>query len=736
MIGHASAPPSAGRSRVGLLVALALTFVFFQSVHRFLSPPEIGGEAGQIVPQATTRKLFLFVVDGLRPEDAADPRLTFLEPYRTHGFSAEVEPCLECLTIPCISEALTGTTTTGLLGAYYNLVSGGDPHASSLFADVITSGRRTAVVDQKEYRGFSDALTRQYHGKNEWKTVKGYVKAGIDFIVWHYGDLDDVGHHHKVGTKGYNKGLDRLDAAARTLVATLPPAYRLVIAGDHGHTSTGRHVFGLDVPTTFLSDGATFGSAPVAGRLPISTYRYLLGAELGILPPDRYDGANLADRLPPGSALRAAAKARVYVGPDRPAPGWVACAALLLGALAVWAAPGSLRGWVALGIALAVSRGWTYLSALPIVHNAGTTLPHVREWMVGPLFVAGAIGWLFRRDARPLLLILLLAAMALPATLYEYGFFQALPYSLFGVTLLLTLPRLWKADEPIVGRWLLPLLALTGAWYLMNKVGVINFAITGFPRLKALPTWAVPLAWASLSAAMARGWKWRLLAGTLAGLGASGLVDVNGYPLAFLTAAILVSAIRFPAALPTLSAWAALPWYGRSSTGVVCCVVFAVAACRLAWGDPRLRQWFVPVVTTAIAWYSLAYTAGLRSNGLDFDFAIHWFPGDLHFRFWPVIALATLVKVLLAPVLVVLGVQRFCGPVDRRAIAPMVYIRLAGIAAGLAGLLVRSASPPRYWVIEQVEDMVAWLLVLGVVLVATWRDLDRRRVGAGGRGSA
>jgi hypothetical protein len=177
-----------------------------------------------------------------------------------------------------------------------------------------------------------------------------------------------------------------------------------------------------------------------------------------------------------------------------------------------------------------------------------------------------------------------------------------------------------------------------------------------------------------------------------------------------------------------------LPWYGRSSTGLVCCVVFAVAACRLAWGDPRLRQWFVPVVTTAVAWFSLAYTAGLRSNGLDFDFAIQWFPGDLHFRFWPAIAVATLVKALLAPVLVVLGVQRFCGPIDRRAIAPMVYIRLAGIAAGLAGLLVQSASAPRYWVIEQVEDMVAWLLVLGVVLVAGWRAPYRRKVRAGRRG--
>jgi hypothetical protein len=45
-----------------------------------------------------------------------------------------------------------------------------------------------------------------------------------------------------------------------------------------------------------------------------------------------------------------------------------------------------------------------------------------------------------------------------------------------------------------------------------------------------------------------------------------------------------------------------------------------------------------------------------------------------------------------------------------------VGARLAAGAAGVAGLLVANAAPPRYRLFEQLEDLLAWSIVAGVVL--------------------
>ncbi len=703
--------------------AVAVSLLFLSSVHFFLSPGGASGEPGLQISPAPNRKLFVFIIDGMRPEDARDPRLTFLEPFRKNGFFAEIQPCLECLTVPCVSEAFTGTASAGLLGAYHNLVSASDVSSSSLFADVVASGRRTALVHEGQYAGFSRWLTFHYRGKKEWTKVQSYLKEGVDLIVWHYPHLDEMAHHAKVGTPKYLKALDKVDQDAQKLLAVLPPEYRFVVVGDHGHTSTGRHIFGLDIPTAFLSDGELFGTEPVAGRLPLSTYRFLLGAELGILPPHEYEGTDLADRLPVGSAIRAAAEGRPYVGPRRSGvtPTRVVLAALVVAVFALRVLPAAVRGWAAVGIGLALVGGYFYLPILPTIHYS-RPFHHLLERILGCVGFVGAMGYAWRRDWRVLLITSLLVVIALPGTLYNYGAFQMLPHLIFATTLVLTVPRRWFAGERRT--LILPVLGLVVAWYFLGDVNVGTFAIRSFPRIKyELPVGILSLAWAGLAAAFARGWRARCAAALVAGLAASGRVDVAGYPLAAISLAIAVAAVRFPTWLPVVGAFAALDWYGRSfGTGVVVCVLFAASSARLAWDDERLRAWFVPLVTVATAYLSLAMSGQLRTNGLDFDFAIAWLPGDLHVRLWPIVAIALVLKIFLAPMLVVLGVQRFAGDVDASPMGVAVSVRLAGIAAAVAGLLVQTAAPPRYRIFEQLEDMIAWLFVLAVVLLTARRN--------------
>lgn len=704
-------------------VAVAFCLAFFTTVHLFLTPGASKPEPGIQVAPPPDQKLFVFIIDGMRPDDAKDPRLTFLQPFRDHGFFAEIQPCLECLTVPCISEAFTGTASAGLLGAYHNLVSASELSNSSLFSDVLASGRRTAVVHEGQYRGFSRWLTHEYRGKKEWETVQSWLSEGVELIVWHYPHLDEVAHHAKVGTKRYKKALDKVDADAKQLVAALPADYRLVVVGDHGHTATGRHIFGLDIPTAFLSDGTLFGTTPVDGRLPLSTYRYLLGAELGILPPHEYEGADLAARLPVGSAIRALADGRTYAGPlrDGVTPTWVVLTALCLATFAVWLLPSGLRNWGAVGMGLALVGGYAYLPLLPHIHYT-PALPYLRERIIIGVLVIGGVGWLFRRSAHVFLIATLLTMLILPGTVYNYGVFQVLPHLLGATVALLTLPKRLKAGDR--GVLLLPILIGVGVWYLLGAAHVGTFAISSFPRIKYyLPVGSLAAAWAGMAAAFAHGWKNRVMAAVIAGIGASGWIPIDGYPLAVVSAVILVVIVLFPRALSVVGAFAALPWYGDAwGVGVVAAVAFASVSAWLMRDDAPLRRWLLPLVSVGAGYLSLAMTGQLRTNGLDFDFAIDWLPGDLHLRLWPIVAAALILKVALAPILVVLGVQRFGGPVDGFAAGRAVYVRLAALSCAIAGLLVQTASPPRYRIFEQLEDMIAWIFVALVVVAMARRN--------------
>jgi hypothetical protein len=112
----ASAPRRHASSVPALVVVLVLVAVFVTSVHLFLTRNQGAMGAGQAVTPAPTRKVFVLAVDGLRPEDANDPRLTFLAPMRDNGFRAVVESCMEALTVPCVNEMFSGIIIALLSG--------------------------------------------------------------------------------------------------------------------------------------------------------------------------------------------------------------------------------------------------------------------------------------------------------------------------------------------------------------------------------------------------------------------------------------------------------------------------------------------------------------------------------------------------------------------------------------------------------------------------------------------
>lgn len=709
-------------SRRRALAALAVLGALLLSVHVLLTGGQGVAGPGRIVTPVPDTKVFVLVVDGMRPEDADDPHLTFLDDLRSEGFRAVVTPCLDALTIPCVTEAFSGTADPGLLGVYRNLLGKGGVAGSSLIADVVASGRTTALYHEGQYASFSASFTvkkrrpRGYPTADERAVAGRFIAAGHDLIVFHYPHLDNGSHHHRVGSKGYAALLDRLNADGQWIRDRLPPEYEFVVVGDHGHTTTGRHLFGLDVPTVFLSSARWFGRGTLPEAIPISTYRYLIGVPLGILPPLRYDGADLAERLAPGTAIAATAAESRYAAPQdtrRRRLGLLAVAAAAV-AVAWGATPRPIRGWVAAGLAAATAFGLAYTDLIPLIHFGGK-IGWLKWKIEALLLLAAALGTAATRSPRPAAGLAGFVAVALPGSVYHYGIFQHVPHLIAMVTVFVAViphARGWRAWS-----WI----ALgAGAWWLLFDANVNSFRIQQFAHPLLLPRPVSAGLWAAMAWAFAGGPIWRrALCGALAAAGYA--FPAHDHALAGVTLAVVAAMVFDVRLLPATVAWANPTWYGASGgTAILACVTLAVAVSRLT--PASARAWLPGVAAVGLAYAGLAVSTGLHTNRLDFDFAIAWLPGDLHLRLWPIVAAAMLVKAIVPIVLVVEGVRRWGdgAPIAGPACVAGL-LRLASTALFVTGFLLATSEPPRSRLVELLEDIIAVGLVVGVIQASAWR---------------
>lgn len=708
---------------VALLLCLGgLILVFLAAVHVHLAPDVPSTTPGLRSTPVEPVKVLVYFVDGLRPDNVDPAVLPTIAGLRARGLYAEVEPCYDRLTVPCLHEAFTGTVNTGLLGAWSNLVSNEVTGDSNLFSDVVASGRTVAVIHHNEFAAFAPWLTAEHRGKKGREALAEFLARGIDLIVYHHVSFDNTFHKHRVGSKRYKAALEKLETESAEIFASLPPEYRVVVMGDHGHTDGGRHILGLDVPTVMISPPGLLDTAPVSGRLPITTLRYVIGAWLGILPPPQYEGADLADRLPAGSALRADAERQTYGGaPRHPTgfPAWGIAVVVALGGLASALLPRPVRRWAALGLAAAAASGALYMVWIPDVH-ATRIAAKLEEWLISGLVGLALGGALLRRGRASAAAALLLPWLVLPGSLYEYGLFQNLPA-------LLCLGAIFVCGPAFASRAALPAgatlgAAVVGGAVLLADMKPFNFSILRYGTLQDVPLAVTALGWAAVA------WLWdegpprrRLGLALAAGLGASGLVPVEGYPLAALTVAVAAAALRWPAALPVLASFAAVPWWGASgAAGVAVAVGMTMALVRLSAREPE-GAWFLPAAALCMAYLTMGLTTGLRTNGLDFGFAVQWFPDGWHEKLWWLVGAAMTVKALTPAVMVVRLARRAIGArAVWRGAAAAGALRLAAGAAFLLGMLALSGEIARGRLIELVEDELAWWLVLAVVTLVPW----------------
>jgi hypothetical protein len=703
---------------LGLLGALA-------AVHVYLSPALDLTTPGLTVPRADGRHVLFFLVDGLRPEDADDPRLTFLAPYREHGFVADIEPCMDRLTVPCASEMFVGVASGGLLGAAQNLTRTGNSLSNNLFADLRARGLKVGAAHHGELGAFSSWFDEEYRARaGQEEAVLGMMSRGLDLVVYHHTGLDEVAHKTRVTSKKYAAGLAELDALGRRLLDALPADWELVVAGDHGHTTNGRHLTGLDVPTRFMASADVFQPKAFAERLPIATYRYLLGARFGVLPPPAYAGTDLAELLPSGTVIRASAEGRAYEGEPHPGPWpwWAALPSLALAGLAVGWLGGGATAWKAAALVAGggLGAGLGYPALVAWAHQ-NTGLARWDYLLALATFGAAAVATRRGRGEAAWYAVLAAYAVLAPGTVYSYGLYR----NVITLAVLLLLPsflRAWRRPDADRVRLASLLLLSLGALQLADSAHVRQFAIQRFPKLDRTPGFVLALAWGAVSLRVLPG-RAGWLAAVATGLGASGLYLFEGWellPLTLLTGACMLGA---PAALPLVVGQVAVSWYGAAAAGGLACDTL-VMLCLTEFARGGAPAWVVPGAAVALSYHSLSFTTRLRTSGLDFAFAQPWFPGDWHERLWWLVGVAAAIKILVGPFLVI-GAARLDAAGRERA-GMLALLRALTLPFFVGGFLLAAGNPPRWRLMELVDEHVGWFVLVAVFTGWGWRRTRTR----------
>jgi hypothetical protein len=239
-------------------------------------------------------RAFFLLIDSLRDGLATDarvmPQLAALE-----GLRATVRSSQDAVTVPAIRAMFTGRERFTIFGFVKNFTHGRES-VESLFTQWRAAGVRVAVYSDGSFAQFGADIpdARTYPGDSDEeqdlqdevsaRALAEYLSGAQDVVVAHVIYGDHAAHSHGVGAPAYDAAFGRLDAWIGRLADAIPADETLVIAGDHGHTASGRHALGLDIPTYALYRGPRFAPVTVAGIVPITTHRAWLGWATGMAP--------------------------------------------------------------------------------------------------------------------------------------------------------------------------------------------------------------------------------------------------------------------------------------------------------------------------------------------------------------------------------------------------------------------------------------------------------------------
>ncbi len=628
------------RKRLGL--GLLLCLLLAVAVERHLATPVPTAEPHS----APGRRLFLLIIDSLSLSDVEG--VPALETLAAEGYAAEIEPCLERITVTCVGEMLTGRRTFSLLGLFRNQGGRGDDPGPNLLRQARADDRRVGMISAGDLGRYiadidTDRRFKEPDPDAEMATVRELVTEH-DLVLYHYIWHDIVAHRSAADSKRYADSLEALQTLVTQIQTDLPPDMDLMVSGDHGHTIDGRHVQGQDVPTWVAVRSPAVASGRADERLPITVVRDLAGQVTGLTPAQT------------GEA-----------GPQR-AP-WAALAICV--ALAVAAGPlalAALAGGALMGLTLDLWLAWMHTPVhLPRVYDVLGVVPAA----------AAAAAWVRRRTLSSALAGLALACAVIVVALYPVPHHYGVLKNASNIMLTVVVGAAAMAlVRPAPRRWLPALVGAVGvwAWLKLASFKVWNLAIARY-RAAALLDGPVPAPliigalMAALHALLTPRLPPRIRAATalLAGVLASGVLPLP--PLAYLPpmlllCGVLMRRVAHRAAWVSLLTAACMPhlFDADRTFGII---ALLLASGLVLWSlrpavsedsatedsatedSHRTRNVLRAVVALLTGYVGLAWSFGLTLSGIDFAFAMAWLPeGRWHERLWLPITLLTTMKVM------------------------------------------------------------------------------------------
>lgn len=298
------------RSVVVAVLVLGATVAALLSVDR-INRPERAVDPGIAAVDTTLRhrRLLMLHVDSWRDSSARDSTLfPQTARLRREGASGTLQGVYEGFTIPAVRAAFTGVAETQLVNLIQNFHFTALP-LSSVFRDAHALGRRTLAVAREPFVQFGPVLEIRYDstpGQSMYETDKTRphtaleaYRQGFDIVICQWETFDWVAHEEGVSSARYRAAALQSDSVIAAFAAARAPEDYLLVYGDHGHTWSGEHKTGYDIPGFVLLLGPDVNAGADLGELPITNLRYLASHALGItLRGAPYDLATLRRAIP------------------------------------------------------------------------------------------------------------------------------------------------------------------------------------------------------------------------------------------------------------------------------------------------------------------------------------------------------------------------------------------------------------------------------------------------------
>lgn len=301
------------------VLVLGTAVVALLSVDRVNRPPRaVDPGVASVDSTVRHRRLLILHVDSWRDSSARDSTMFPLTTQlRRQGASGTLEGVYEGFTVPAVRAAFTGVAETQLVNIIQNFRFSALP-LSSVFRDAQRLGRRTLVVAREPFVQFGPVLEIRYDstpGESMYLTdakrpqiaLDAYAD-GYDVVVCQWETFDWVAHEEGVSTERYRVAARQTDSVVAAFAAARAPEDYLLVYGDHGHTWSGEHKTGYDIPGFWLLIGPDVKADVELDELAITNLRYVSSHALGItLRGAPYDLETLQRALPVRSDAMSAA---------------------------------------------------------------------------------------------------------------------------------------------------------------------------------------------------------------------------------------------------------------------------------------------------------------------------------------------------------------------------------------------------------------------------------------------